>query len=53
MSIFDDLARRAYKDRARLQQQEEARQADAENKQTIENKEMPAPLQADCGVRQQ
>lgn len=40
-TLFEALAGRARKDRQFLQLQEEARQADAENIQTIEHKDKP------------
>jgi len=47
MSIFEILVLRACRDRDRIQQIEEARQADRENQQTTENKETPPALAAD------
>ncbi len=59
-NLFDVLAERTRRVCATMQEQEEvrqanaledaARQADWENTQTIENKELPPMLADDCGV---
>ncbi len=50
-ALFEALAGRARKDQSLLQLQEEARQADRENQQTIEKKEIPAMLSEGLELR--